>query len=192
MTGLDPYKTLGVRRDADDMAIKSAYRQLVKDLHPDLNPGDSSVTERLMDVNAAYDILSNPAKRADYDLYSFHRAVDGGAAGHPTFRQALRAAFRPRYRPASAMPSRGRSLIVAAVFLATAALPLLLAYAVGLYLVVKILIWLITPASFACALSSAILAAFPKFRRHGWLGILTIVAAGVLIYWVAFPFLAAR
>lgn len=192
MADLDPYKALGVGRDANDGAIKSAYRQLVKDLHPDLNPGDSSVTERLMDVNAAYDILSDPAKRADYDLSCFRRSAYSGEAGYPSFRQALRASLRPRYRPASELPSRGRSLLLSVWFLFFAALPLGVSYFAGLGILMKVLVWLITPISVSCSISTAVFAAFPQFRHQALLGLMTMIATGVLIYWVAFPLLAAR
>jgi DnaJ-class molecular chaperone len=62
----DLYATLGVARDASQDAIKRAYRKLAKEMHPDLNP-DKDVAERFKQVTAAYDILSDPAKRGKYD-----------------------------------------------------------------------------------------------------------------------------
>lgn len=63
----DPYQVLGVARTASDDDIKKAYRQLARTLHPDLNPGDKRAEERFKDVSAAYDFLSDPARRRQYD-----------------------------------------------------------------------------------------------------------------------------
>jgi DnaJ-class molecular chaperone len=57
----DHYKVLGVAKDADQAAIKKAYRALAKDLHPDKNPGDAKVEERFKEVSAAYDVLGAPS-----------------------------------------------------------------------------------------------------------------------------------
>ena len=63
----DPYKILGVKTKASDKEIKSAYRKLAKDLHPDLNPGDSAAEERFKAITAAYNFLSDKEKRTRYD-----------------------------------------------------------------------------------------------------------------------------
>ena len=58
----DPYKVLGVSRDASDEDIKRAYRRLAKKYHPDLNPGDQEAARRMQEVNAAYEQIKNPEK----------------------------------------------------------------------------------------------------------------------------------
>jgi DnaJ-class molecular chaperone len=63
----DLYAILGVSRDASQDEIKRAYRRLAKELHPDLNPDKPEVAERFKQVTAAYDILSDPERRARYD-----------------------------------------------------------------------------------------------------------------------------
>jgi molecular chaperone DnaJ len=63
----DLYQILGVSRDASADDIKSAYRKLAKQYHPDVNPGDPTAEEKFKEVSAAYDVLSDPAKRARYD-----------------------------------------------------------------------------------------------------------------------------
>ena len=63
----DPYNTLGLPRSASQDDIKRAYRRLVKELHPDLNPGDAIVEQRFKEVSAAYDLLGDKDKRARFD-----------------------------------------------------------------------------------------------------------------------------
>ena len=62
----DPYDLLGVPRDADAETIKKAYRRLARQLHPDVNP-DPATQEHFKEVSRAYEILSDPDKRATYD-----------------------------------------------------------------------------------------------------------------------------
>ncbi len=63
----DPYSILGVSRGADEKAIKSAYRKLAKELHPDKNKDNPKAAEKFSDVTRAYDLLSDTQKRAAFD-----------------------------------------------------------------------------------------------------------------------------
>jgi len=63
----DPYSILGVTKGADDKAIKVAYRKLAKELHPDKNKDNPKASERFSEVTQAYDLLSDPKKRGQYD-----------------------------------------------------------------------------------------------------------------------------
>lgn len=77
MAKRDYYEVLGVDKGADDATIKKAFRTLAKKNHPDVNPGDKEAEERFKEINEAYQVLSDPQKRAQYDQYGF----DGPQAG---------------------------------------------------------------------------------------------------------------
>ena len=65
----DYYKLLGISYNDDEKAIKSAYRKLVQELHPDAHPGFESIyQEKIRKINVAYEILSDPVKKERYDL----------------------------------------------------------------------------------------------------------------------------
>jgi DnaJ-class molecular chaperone len=88
-----PYEVLGVKPDASAEEIRKSYRKLAKQFHPDLNPGKPEAEERFKAVSAAYDLLSDPEKRARYDRgeidesgaerppRSYYRSYAEGAAG---------------------------------------------------------------------------------------------------------------
>jgi len=65
----DLYGVLGVKRDATDKEIRSAYRKLARKYHPDVNPGDTSAGERFKEINAAHDVLKDADKRKKYNTY---------------------------------------------------------------------------------------------------------------------------
>ena len=76
-----PYETLGVKPDANAEAIRKAYRKLAKELHPDLNPGKPEAEARFKSVTAAYDLLSDPEKKARYD----RGEIDESGAERPRY-----------------------------------------------------------------------------------------------------------
>lgn len=77
----DYYEVLGIGRDADEQQLKSAYRRLAMEHHPDRNPNDKHSEERFKEAAEAYSVLSDPQKRSAYDRFG-HQAVQGaGGAG---------------------------------------------------------------------------------------------------------------
>lgn len=76
----DYYEVLGVSKDADDAALKKAYRVLAKKYHPDANPGDKQAEAAFKEINEAYSVLSDPKKRAQYDQFG-HAAFDPRMGG---------------------------------------------------------------------------------------------------------------
>ena len=76
----DYYEVLGVDKNADDAALKKAYRALAKKYHPDMNPGDEEAEKKFKEASEAYAVLSDPEKRRKYDQFG-HAAFDGGAGG---------------------------------------------------------------------------------------------------------------
>jgi curved DNA-binding protein len=96
MPSKDPYEILGVARDASQEQIKQAYRRLVMEYHPDRNRGDKAAEQRFKEVQAAYEVLGDPQRRAQYDRFGaggpppeFHtwstHAPDGFAEFHYDF-----------------------------------------------------------------------------------------------------------
>ncbi|AMB43399.1 J domain-containing protein [Methylobacterium sp. AMS5] len=90
----DPYAILGVERDASPEQIQKAYRKLARKLHPDLNPGNTEAEEQFKNVSRAYDLLSDPEKRARFNRgeidisgverprHRYYRDVSEPSAGH--------------------------------------------------------------------------------------------------------------
>jgi curved DNA-binding protein len=78
----DYYEILGVPRTASADDIKKAHRKLVRKFHPDVNKNNPAATEKFKEAQTAYDVLSDPTKRSNYDQFG-HAGVDAGAAGSP-------------------------------------------------------------------------------------------------------------
>jgi len=92
----DFYTTLGVDEKADATAIKKAYRKLARELHPDRNPNDASAEERFKEVQQAYETLSDPTKRKQYDRMKRFGGMGGMGSGSPF---ETRSGFRYRQNP---------------------------------------------------------------------------------------------
>lgn len=80
----DYYEVLGVDKNADDAALKKAYRVLAKKYHPDMNPGDKEAEAKFKEASEAYAVLSDPEKRRQYDQFG-HAAFEGPGGGSGGF-----------------------------------------------------------------------------------------------------------
>ena len=110
----DPYKVLGLNRDASDEEVKQAYRRLAKKYHPDLNPGDKEAARRMQEVNAAYEQIKNPEKAGPqqqnpygsygggyYDPFGAYRQQQAYGQNSDPYQQAAEQYIRfGRYREA--------------------------------------------------------------------------------------------
>ena len=92
MEYMDYYQILGVSREAENGELKSAYRKLALQHHPDRNPGNSEAAEKFKEASEAYAVLSDSEKRARYDRYG-HAGLSAGAAGFSGFDPAIFAEF---------------------------------------------------------------------------------------------------
>ncbi len=80
MAKRDFYEVLGVQKGADEKALKTAYRNLAKKLHPDANHGSKETDAKFKELNEAYDVLKDPQKKAAYDRFGHQAFENGGAA----------------------------------------------------------------------------------------------------------------
>ncbi|HSW39693.1 MAG TPA: J domain-containing protein [Acidobacteriota bacterium] len=131
----DYYSALGVSRTAKEPEIKKAYRRLARKNHPDVNPGDKAAEERFKKIQQAYDILSDPKKRAFYDRYGFYSdnykeppggqgsgftegfshnfdfsEMDSGETGKSSFKDIFAEFFRGGTQGRSSGPGRGEDI----------------------------------------------------------------------------------
>ena len=79
----DYYALLGVAKDADDAALKKAYRKMAMRWHPDKNKGSAEAEKKFKDISEAYDVLSDSNKRAIYDKYGEEGLKAGFQPGTP-------------------------------------------------------------------------------------------------------------
>jgi molecular chaperone DnaJ len=109
MAKRDYYETLGVARTATEADLKSAFRKLAMQHHPDRNPGDAASEGKFKDINEAYEVLKDPQKRAAYDRFghaAFEQGGPGGGAG-PGFGQDFASSFADIFDDLFGMSGRG-------------------------------------------------------------------------------------
>ena len=81
----DYYEVLGVDKGADEATIKKAFRKLARKYHPDVNPGDKNAEAKFKELNDAYEILSDPQKKAQYDQFGHDAANFGQGGGYGNY-----------------------------------------------------------------------------------------------------------
>ena len=110
-----PYEVLGVKPDASADDIRKAYRALAKQHHPDLNPGNAQAEQRFKEVTAAYELLSDPDKRARFDRGEID-ASGAEQAPRRSYREYAEAAAGGRYHPEGAMHAEDLEDLFASFF----------------------------------------------------------------------------
>src|SRR6478736_9616797 len=93
----DPYEVLGVERDASAQQVKKAFRQLARELHPDVNAHDPAAEEKFKEAAEAYEVLSDAERRQTYDRFGHDGLRSGGftpgGAGFGSFQDIFEAVF---------------------------------------------------------------------------------------------------
>src|ERR1700748_2830055 len=95
MSKQDYYETLGVQRGCSEAELKTAFRELAMQHHPDRNPGDNECEHKFKEINEAYEVLKDGDKRAAYDRFGHAAFEQGGGmgAGHPGFGAGFASSF---------------------------------------------------------------------------------------------------
>jgi DnaJ-class molecular chaperone len=110
----DYYEVLGVERDADGVKVKSAFRRLARELHPDVNDHDPEAEEKFKEAAEAYEVLSDPERRRTYDAYG-HEGLRGNGfapgAGFGTIDDIFQAFFSGQGIRFARGPMRGQDLV---------------------------------------------------------------------------------
>jgi molecular chaperone DnaJ len=109
----DPYEVLGVTRDAGEQEIKKAFRQQARELHPDVNAHDPQAEEKFKEAAEAYEILSDPERRATFDRYGHEGLRSGGYAPNFDGFGSIGDLFNAFFGGAAAGPAPGGDVAVA-------------------------------------------------------------------------------
>ena len=115
----DYYEVLEVEKTASVEEIKKAYRKKAIQYHPDKNPGDKVAEEKFKEAAEAYDVLSNPDKRARYDQFG-HAGMGGAAGNGGPFGGFSAVCPWTTYSPCSAIYSADTAVVLAAVSVVSA------------------------------------------------------------------------
>lgn len=109
----DPYEVLGVGRDASEQQIKKAFRQLARELHPDVNAHDPDAEHKFKEAAEAYEIVSDPERRATYDRYGHDGLRSGGYSPNFDGFGSISDLFNAFFGGAAAGPAQGGDIGVA-------------------------------------------------------------------------------
>ncbi len=143
------YDVLGVTRQAGEREIRSAYRRLAKQYHPDTN-SDPDAAEKFLKIQEAYEVLSDPAKRAEYDVLlttGQARTAYAGGGGSPGYRQTASRQYTYYYAPGKGFSRAEAGGGAARVSIAAVVMLLLGAFLMLFVLLLKVLLAPLTRGS---------------------------------------------